>query len=267
MPNIQNSVQNIYTLENLAAGGTVIHRLHPAAKMLSALFFIVTVVSFDRYAVLSLTPFVFYPAVLMALSETPHLMMFKRFFAALPFCLFAGIANVIFERSAAFSLGGLTVSFGTISLITLLFRTYLCVMAVLILIATTPVMEITGQLRRVRVPAIFVTLFEMTYRYTGVLLEEAAFMHTAYSLRGRSQKGIEMRHMGSFVGQLIIRSFDRAERVYAAMKCRGYALREFHARERKFTARDMVFAAMVFSFCVFFRMVSIDAVINALARF
>ena len=31
-----------------------------------------------------------------------------------------------------------------------------------------------------------------------------------------------MRHMGSFVGQLLIRSSDRAERVYAAMKCRGY---------------------------------------------
>jgi cobalt/nickel transport system permease protein len=29
--------------------------------------------------------------------------------------------------------------------------------------------------------------------------------------------------MGSFLGQLLIRSFDRAEKVYVVMKCRGFA--------------------------------------------
>ncbi|MDR1159056.1 MAG: cobalt ECF transporter T component CbiQ, partial [Syntrophomonadaceae bacterium] len=232
----------------------------------SAFFFIITVVSFDRYAVLRMIPFVFYPAVLMALSETPYFMLFKRFLIALPFCLFAGISNVIFERSTAFAFGDIAVSFGTISLVTLLFRTYLCVMAVLILVATTPVAEITAQLKRVRVPGIFVMLLEMTYRYVGVLLGEADSMYKAYSLRSRNRKGIEMRHMGSFIGQLIIRSFDRAERVYAAMKCRGYSLREFHAQERKFAGRDIVFTVAIFAFCIFFRAVSMDVIINALMR-
>jgi cobalt/nickel transport system permease protein len=29
--------------------------------------------------------------------------------------------------------------------------------------------------------------------------------------------------MGSFLGQLLLRSVDRAERVYRAMKCRGFS--------------------------------------------
>jgi cobalt/nickel transport system permease protein len=31
-----------------------------------------------------------------------------------------------------------------------------------------------------------------------------------------------MKDMGTFVGQLVFRSFDRAGRVYAAMRCRGF---------------------------------------------
>jgi energy-coupling factor transporter transmembrane protein EcfT len=33
-------------------------------------------------------------------------------------------------------------------------------------------------------------------------------------------KGLEMKHVGAFVGQLLLRSIDRAERVYAAMRAR-----------------------------------------------
>ena len=47
-------------------------------------------------------------------------------------------------------------------------------------------------------------------------------MHTAYTLRTDNQKGIKMRDMGSFLGQLLLRSTDRAEQVYYAMKCRGF---------------------------------------------
>ena len=264
MSNIQNSIREMYALERLSSGCTAIHRLHPAAKLFSAVFFVVTVASFGRYAMLSLTPFAFYPAVMMALSETPYAMLLKRFLVALPFCLFAGVSNIIFDRAAAFTLGGLTVSLGALSFAALLLRAYLCVMAVLLLVATTRVSEITAQLRRMRAPAVFVTMFELTYRYAGVLLDEAGAMYTAYSLRGGDGKGLEMKHMGSFVGQLLIRSFDRAERIYAAMKCRGYDSRAVYASNRVFAVSDAAFTMSVALFCVFFRVISLDALINAL---
>jgi cobalt/nickel transport system permease protein len=50
-----------------------------------------------------------------------------------------------------------------------------------------------------------------------------------------------MRHMGSFVGQLLIRSFDRAERIYAAMKCRGYPGRTAQTAHISIRAADTVF--------------------------
>jgi cobalt/nickel transport system permease protein len=38
----------------------------------------------------------------------------------------------------------------------------------------------------------------------------------------RIDGGIRLRDIGGFLGQLLLRSFDRAGRVYQAMECRGF---------------------------------------------
>lgn len=240
-------------MEQLSDNNTSIHSLHPMAKLLSASVFIVAVVSFDRYAFGSMIPYIFYTVVLMALSEIPYSLLLKRVLIALPFCLFAGISNMFFDRAIAFTAGSFSVSYGAVSLFTILFRTYLCVMAVLILVATTPFGELTMQLRQLKVPNIFVTMFEMTYRYIGVLLEEVSSMHIAYTLRSTNKKGIDLRHMGSFVGQLLLRSFDRAERIYSAMKCRGYALHDFSRKNKKLVGKDIIYLIVICALSIFFR--------------
>jgi cobalt/nickel transport system permease protein len=62
----------------------------------------------------------------------------------------------------------------------------------------------------------------LTYRYIATLLDEAGDSWTAYTLRSPGLKAIKMKDMGNFMGHLLLRSFDKAERVYYAMKCRGF---------------------------------------------
>ncbi|MDR0488350.1 MAG: cobalt ECF transporter T component CbiQ [Propionibacteriaceae bacterium] len=245
MPDIGARVHELRALENLAAGRTVIHRLHPLVKLIYTLVFIVFVVSCSRYSFAGLTIYLFFPFVMMAIAELPYKLMLSRVLIALPFCLFGGISNVIFDRGPAFTIGSVTVSLGMVSLATILVKMYLSVMAVLILVATTPFIDLTTQLRRLRVPTIFVMVFEMTFRYIAVLLEEVHSMMTAYRLRSGNRKALEMKHMGSFLGQLVLRSFDRAERVHAAMSCRGYSLHEIPRAPRKLGGVDLFALALV----------------------
>jgi len=264
---MKNKIYELYALEQLAAGNTCIHRLNPLAKLLAAAVYIITVVSFDRYALGRLIPYIFYPALLMALSETPYSMLFRRFLIALPFCLFAGISNVIFDRNTVLIIGGLTISRGVISFFSIMFKAYLCVMAVLILVSATRFSELTNEMRRLRLPQIFIIMFELTYRYIGVLLNEVySTMSIAYSLRSPNRKGIEMRDMGSFLGQLLLRSFDRAERVYNAMKCRGYALQNITQDNRMLTLYDIVFFAVVSAFCIALRFDDVNSLFIGIAR-
>ena len=240
MSDLGARVHELRALETLAAEQTVIHRLHPLTKLLSTFTLIILIVSFGRHDFVRLVPYLFYPFILMALAELPYKLLLSRVLIALPFCLFAGISNAILDRAVAFTVGSVTVSLGVLSLATILLKMYLCVMAVLLLVATTPFTELTAQLRRLHVPMVFVMVFEMTFRYVGVLLEEVYSMITAYKLRSGVKKALEMRHMGSFAGQLLLRGFDRAERIHAAMCCRGYSLNHISPARHRFQSSDML---------------------------
>ena len=130
-------------------------------------------------------------------------------------------------------------------------------MASLLLIATTPITELMAQLRRLHVPMIFVLVFEMTFRYIGVLFEEVHSMTTAYKLRSGKKKALDMRHMGPIVGQLLLRGFDRADRVHAAMRCRGYSLRRIRPAPKRLQIADILALAIVCLLSVLLRFITI----------
>lgn len=223
MPVLSKATYEINMLETLAEGHSAVHRLSPLTKLAITVLYIVLVVSFDRYDLSGLLPFVFYPVLLMALADIPYKPLLKRLAVAAPFVIFAGLANVFWDRETALYLLGIPVSYGWLSFFTITLKMALTVMAVLILIATTPLPLLAKQLRTLKIPNVMVLILTMVYRYISVLIAETLAMVTAYKLRCPGQKGIRMGDMGPFLGQLILRSADRAERVYLAMKCRGFS--------------------------------------------
>ena len=57
MASIEGTILDFRRLDQLATGGTSLHKIDARAKVLVALLFILSVVSFDRYALTSLFPF------------------------------------------------------------------------------------------------------------------------------------------------------------------------------------------------------------------
>jgi cobalt/nickel transport system permease protein len=209
-------------LERLSLGDSPVHRLHPLAKLLTTIVYVGVVISFPPDNVSGLIPFLAYPFLLAPASGTPLRPLAGRLACALPFSLMGALSNLFLIRGTAFTLGGFAVSFGLLSFASIMLKTFLSVFAVLLLIATTPFTDISAQLTALGVPKIICLQLIMTYRYIGLLLREAASMMTAYFLRAPGRKGIRMKDMGSFLGQLILRSVDRAGRVYRSMQCRGF---------------------------------------------
>lgn len=227
------------------------------AKLLTTLCFIVVTASFGRYDVMGLCACMFYPFVLMALSETPYSPLLKRLAFVLPFVLAAGAYDLFVDTKTISTLGGVAVSGGVVYFCALIMKTYLTVMALLLLAATTPMRAIASQMLRLGVPSVVVSLFTMVYRYVGVLLDEASSMYSAYMLRAPRAKGIKIRDMGSFVGQLLLRSADRAERVSGAMALRSPngGVTAVSSRCAVMSVRDMLYFASASTFCVVCRLI------------
>ena len=241
MTDIRSKVNTLYSLEQLAAGNSAVHRVKPLPKLIVTLVYLVCVLSLDRYAPARLAPYLFYPVTVMALAEVPFGMLLRRSLVALPFCLFAGLSNLLIDGNI-------------VSLFVLLARTLLCTDAVLLLVAVTPFSELTGTLRTLRVPELLVTLLEMVYRYIGVLVGEAADMLTAFRLRAGGAKWPRVREFGSFVGQLLLRSADRAERVYHAMQGRGGYAGSRRNGGQEWQVRDWVFLLLGAGSSILFRL-------------
>ncbi len=264
MTMLSKATYGFHSLENLAEGDTVVHRLNSLTKTITTFFYVVIVVSFDRYSISGLLPYVFYPVVFMALGEIPIKPLLSRLAIALPFCIFAGIANVVFDQETMLTLFNINVSYGLVSLVAITLKAGLTVMAVLILIATTKMPVISRQLIRLKVPAIFVLLISMIYRYISVALEETINMYTAYSLRSPDTKGIKLEDMGSFVGQLLLRSFDRGERVYFAMKCRGFSGDYKYIPTPKPPALEWIYMFLFISAAIILRIINVPDLIGGI---
>ncbi len=228
-------------LEMLAEQDTFVHKCHPAIKIAVTLLFIIAAVSGGRYDLARPLALLAYPWLLATLSATPLNLLHRRFIWALPFPLFAGIANVIFEQNSLYIIGGISISFGLVSLIVLILKTYLTVMAVFILLTTTRWQDISAILEKCHIPSLFCNTLTLIYRYLSVLTEEAWRMYHAYLLRAPRQKGIRLMDMGPFCGQLVLQSYDRASRLYAAMKCRGWTTSSSVAAKRPLASADLLY--------------------------
>jgi cobalt/nickel transport system permease protein len=104
-----------------------------------------------------------------------------------------------------------------------LVRTNLCLLAMILLSNTTPFTDLLRVLRRLRVPALLVTTLALMYRYLFVLVDEVGRMGRARASRTfATQRRAAWWSQAGIIGQLFIRSTERAERIYAAMCARGW---------------------------------------------
>lgn len=221
MSNIMNSLYNMRLLDDLARQETVIHRLHPLMKLLTTVSYLTVVVSFGRYEIGGLLPFFLYPVMIFTLAEIPLKPIFIRILLVSPFIIGIGILNPFFDHQI-YLLGGREISRGWVTFLAILIKSGLTVTAALLLIATTGMDRLAGALRMLKVPRVFVLQLLLTYRYISVLMEEVARSLRAYSMRAPNQKGVHRSAWGSLAGQLILRTFDRAQRIYEAMCLRGF---------------------------------------------
>ena len=133
-----------------------------------------------------------------------------------------GIFNPLMDRDILVSLGGFGISGGWVSFMSILMRFILTVGIALTLIAVTGFNAVCIALDKLGTPRVFVVQLVFLYRYMFVLLDEAARMVRARSLRTFEGGGSGIKAYGPLVGQLLLRTMDRSQRVYLAMCCRGF---------------------------------------------
>lgn len=186
----------------------------------------------------------------------------RRAFLAAPFLLAA--FPLVFTRSGdplgSVVLGPLTLTIsgeGLRMFTTIALKSWVSVQAALLLAFTTPFHDLVDGLRQLRLPGIMVAIISFMYRYLSVVADEATRMARARASRsadpsGRGGGSIRWRAgvTGSMVGSLFLRSYERSERIYAAMQARGFEGEFRHMHSRSLLPLEYVAIAAVLAACI-----------------
>jgi len=209
-------------MDELACMDSPVHRLDARTKALVTLAFVAVVMSFPRREISALMPFLLYPVVLTSAGRIPARHIFRKLLVAAPFAVLVAIFNPVLDRQPVNIAGPFVMTGGWISFSSVVLRFVLTAWAALALVACTGMNRLCAGLEQLGVPRVFVVQLLFLYRYLFVVADEAAKMTRALELRSGEKRAMSLRVYGSIVGQLLLRSVDRAQRVYRAMKARGF---------------------------------------------
>jgi cobalt/nickel transport system permease protein len=216
-------------LDHFAAGRTAVHRFDPAAKTVATLAAILTVSLAGPNHFRPLVPVAAALLVYHAVGRVPvgyvvrHLLLLSPAVAAIAL-LFPLLQPG--EEVASIGVGGWTapVTAGMVRAADLVSRFVLAAWAALLLMSTTRFQDLLQALARLRVPRMLVTQLAFLYRYLWVMADEAMRLRMARAARdcGGGPWALRLRSRTGIVAVMLLRTWNRSERIYWAMAARGF---------------------------------------------
>lgn len=214
------------SFESLTYIVSPVHELDARSKIVAALLLVLGVVTTPP---LRPAEFALFCALLVAVALMARLPLGRLLLRSLVVLPVAGTIALLAPLQASggsWNVSGLTGTHavtGWIVAWSILSKAWLSALCMLLLAATTRTADLLAGLRRLRVPAVFVMLLSFIARYVGVLTDQLRSLRTALASRApRIRRVVLMRALGGMAGNLFVRSYERGERVYAAMLSRGY---------------------------------------------
>ncbi len=216
-------------LDRYAHLDSPIHRWSPRFKFA---FLTAVVIAFAAIQHLWLVPpMVAFALGLYALSQMPasyliHRLRYPGIFlitliVVLPF--FAG-------QTVLWQLGPLSIKTeGVVYTILVVSRFFSILTVSVVIFGTSPFMVHVRELRALGVSPILTDTLLLTVRYLHEISDMLGQMQQAMRLRGFEMKRLNIRQAGQLaglLGTLLVRSYEQSERVYTAMRLRGYSAKE-----------------------------------------
>ncbi len=202
---------------------SMLHRIDPRWKLAAVALVIVAVALLQKPATAGIA---FLGALfLLALSRLPlHWLLVRLSETAIFLILFLILLPLTMDGEEV-ALGPVSLSRPGLHLAVLICLKAMTVVALaLFLVGTAPFDTTLKAAHRLRVPGLLVQLLLLTYRYISLFGDELHRIRIALRVRGyRNRFRLRsFRIVGSVVGTLLVRSYERAERVGQAMRCRGF---------------------------------------------
>ncbi len=212
-------------IKEISGSDSIIYCLDPRVKIIIAILFSVMVAVSDRFLVL-ISALILNLFIIIT-ARVPIKEVFKRLIPVNTLLIFLWLfLPFTFAGEDLFSIGSLT---GTREGVLFAFRITIKSNAIMLMLialaASTPIFTIGHAMHQLGMPEKLVHLFFFTYRYLHVIHKEYIRLVNSMKIRGFKPK-TDLHTYKSYahlIGMLLVRGFDRGQRVHNAMICRGFS--------------------------------------------
>lgn len=239
-------------LEEFAEGSSFFHKLDPRVKIVIFIPFVFSIVFFQsiRQALAGLLI-----SILMSFSAKLNLKRLASRLIAInvPIMVLWFFLPFSYPGEIIFEIGRFSVTNEGVRytfLITL--KANVIVLSTISLIGTSEIFSLAHALIHLKAPSKIVHLFFFFYRYISVIHEEYNRLKRAMIVRC-FKPGTNVQTYKSIaylVGMLLVKSYDRSQRIYNAMLCRGFKGRFFVLDHFSIRKEDIGFAIVMMSLTI-----------------
>lgn len=266
MPLFSDAARQFRQMDRFSCGNTGLHRLDARVKIGSFLVYQICVLSWPPQEITGLLPFFLFPVCAIRMAELPLGYLLKRTLWLLPVAVMIGIFNPLVDRMPAGEWLGFPVTHGMISFISIILRCTLSILGAFTLLASTGFAPLCRGLKQLGVPRILITLLAFLYRYAFILMDEFQNMLMAYQARRGGSGSVPLSTWGAMVGQLLLRTFGRAERIYHAVLFRGGEDPEFISAPGVITGYGAAGGIIFCALAILFRCYNVTMLAGQYAR-
>lgn len=145
-------------------------------------------------------------------------------------------------------IGPLRASFqGVLKALSISLKSTAIVLLIIALLGTSKVFSLAHAMSHFHMPKKLLYLTFLSYRYIHVIHREYMKLRDAMRIRGFKPKTNihTYKSFGYLIGMLLIRSYERSERIYNAMLCRGFHGKFYLFEHFTIRGRDILFLSLM----------------------
>ncbi len=247
-------------LEEFAEGTSIFHKLDPRIKFITFIPYIF-VIAIMKGLTGPLVALIF-SIIMIFLSRLTLRKIISRLFVVNAFIVLLWIfIPFSYPGDVIFRLGPFTATHeGMIFVLSITLKANAIVIATIAILGTSEVFSLAHALVHLKVPLKLVYLFFFFYRYISVMHEEYSRLKKALAVRAFKPKTNlhTYKTYAYLVGMLIVSSFDRSQRIYNAMLCRGFKGKFPIVSHFNLRRKDVVFGFMMFIITVLMGIITIS---------
>lgn len=235
--------------EQFSTGNSFVHNLDPRVKIIVAILYSIVVAVSSNFS--ALLPALCVSVFLIVLSKLSIRKVLHRLLLVNGMIIFLWVfLPFTYKGETLFTIGPLAgTKEGVLYASQITLKCNAILLAMVALLSTTPISTLGHAMGQLYFPDKIVHLFLFTYRYIHVIFQEYNRLINAMRIRGFIP-GTNLHTYRSYaylVGMLLVRSYDRAERIHKAMLCRGFHGKYYTLTQFSIKIGDIIYLSLMLS--------------------